>query len=746
MAMNKQRKSSNLINILSYDDAGNIVLRDYSQTIRYNWNGTIHAFTGPLSISSIAAAVTDTDRFLVSDGGVLKYRTGAEVLSDIGAIGGSGATGQVAYWNGTNSQTGSNNLFSDAANARLGIGTNAPARALDVSGEFQVRQSAAIGTNGTTHTFAIGALSTDSNYVFQAAKTTNDSYLGVSNQGFSFGSRTLKLGFNNSATIASIQGTRLNVADDVSIQMQAGGGNLLLGLRTDSGQKFQVQGTSFFSSNIALGSTAAIATRGISNRLPLTGGTIVVGYELESQIASSVTGEARGFSTFITQQTTGNLSGLVHYWASSQSTFGGTVTNQYGYFADSSIIGASNNFGFYGNIPSGTGRWNLYMAGTADNYLAGSLNIGIATPATSAILQMNSTTRGFLPPRLTTAQRDAITSPATGLQIYNTSTNANNYYDGTAWVAPGGGGGTTIYSGDGTLAGDRTVTMNGNSLQFTGSDYITRVFSTGRLSINRASSPLGLLHIQKPANNTEAHIFLSTPFPSTTPTSIVFQNNDFTSTGIGTGTFSWNTNGNTFNISNALTINSGNLNLSSGNVQVPQNFGYYFGFGEYIKHSSATFSIDFFTNAGTQRMRLTNAGRLLLGTTTESTYLLDVNGTARVNTSLQLGGGQMTLSYSSPNAVISWSSAGWNLVFGNSSGTNIARFTANDINISDLGSFTSNNSSILTLASTTKGFLPPRMTTTQKNAIGSPAAGLVVYDTDTNKLCCYNGTSWNDLF
>jgi hypothetical protein len=57
-----------------------------------------------------------------------------------------------------------------------------------------------------------------------------------------------------------------------------------------------------------------------------------------------------------------------------------------------------------------------------------------------------------------------------------------------------------------------------------------------------------------------------------------------------------------------------------------------------------------------------------------------------------------------------------------------------------------NSSSILDVASTTKGFLPPRMTTTQKNAISSPASGLMVYDTDTNKLCCYNGTSWNDLF
>ena len=48
--------------------------------------------------------------------------------------------------------------------------------------------------------------------------------------------------------------------------------------------------------------------------------------------------------------------------------------------------------------------------------------------------------------------------------------------------------------------------------------------------------------------------------------------------------------------------------------------------------------------------------------------------------------------------------------------------------------------------STTTGILPPRMTTTQKNAIATPAAGLVVYDTTTNKLCCYNGSTWNDLF
>jgi hypothetical protein len=54
-------------------------------------------------------------------------------------------------------------------------------------------------------------------------------------------------------------------------------------------------------------------------------------------------------------------------------------------------------------------------------------------------------------------------------------------------------------------------------------------------------------------------------------------------------------------------------------------------------------------------------------------------------------------------------------------------------------------SASLVCGGTTQGFLPPRMTTTQKNAI-TAVAGLVVYDSTTNKLCCYNGSTWNDLF
>ena len=55
---------------------------------------------------------------------------------------------------------------------------------------------------------------------------------------------------------------------------------------------------------------------------------------------------------------------------------------------------------------------------------------------------------------------------------------------------------------------------------------------------------------------------------------------------------------------------------------------------------------------------------------------------------------------------------------------------------------TTNASAQLEVVSTTKGFLPPRMTTTQKNAIATPASGLQVYDTTLNQMSYYNGTSW----
>ncbi|CAB4160699.1 hypothetical protein UFOVP764_11 [uncultured Caudovirales phage] len=54
-------------------------------------------------------------------------------------------------------------------------------------------------------------------------------------------------------------------------------------------------------------------------------------------------------------------------------------------------------------------------------------------------------------------------------------------------------------------------------------------------------------------------------------------------------------------------------------------------------------------------------------------------------------------------------------------------------------------SAILDGQSTTQGVRFPNMTTAQKNAISSPAAGLVIFDTTLSKLCVYTGAAWQTV-
>lgn len=66
--------------------------------------------------------------------------------------------------------------------------------------------------------------------------------------------------------------------------------------------------------------------------------------------------------------------------------------------------------------------------------VSGQTGIGTASPDASAMLDVTSTTRGLLPPRMTTAQRDAIASPANGLILYNSTTSKLQVRAGGAWV------------------------------------------------------------------------------------------------------------------------------------------------------------------------------------------------------------------------------------------------------------------------------------------------------------------------
>jgi hypothetical protein len=61
-----------------------------------------------------------------------------------------------------------------------------------------------------------------------------------------------------------------------------------------------------------------------------------------------------------------------------------------------------------------------------------------------------------------------------------------------------------------------------------------------------------------------------------------------------------------------------------------------------------------------------------------------------------------------------------------------------------VGGSSANANAVLDVQSTTKAFMPPRMTTTQKTAISSPTAGMIVYDTTLGKLCVYT-TAWETV-
>lgn len=111
--------------------------------------------------------------------------------------------------------------------------------------------------------------------------------------------------------------------------------------------------------------------------------------------------------------------------------------------------GAATATRFTNTVTSGTASvGGKLTAGSAETTgaqsIGGSLAVGIVSAADSkAALDVVSTTKGFLPPRMTTVQRDAITSPTTGLIIFNTTTNAANIYNGSAWAGIGGGSFTT---------------------------------------------------------------------------------------------------------------------------------------------------------------------------------------------------------------------------------------------------------------------------------------------------------------
>lgn len=62
------------------------------------------------------------------------------------------------------------------------------------------------------------------------------------------------------------------------------------------------------------------------------------------------------------------------------------------------------------------------------------LGVGTTSPEASAMLEIQSTNKGFLAPRMTTIEKNTISSPATGLMVYDNDLGKFNYFDGSAWI------------------------------------------------------------------------------------------------------------------------------------------------------------------------------------------------------------------------------------------------------------------------------------------------------------------------
>jgi hypothetical protein len=247
MAMNRQRRTANINNVLTYDSVGNSTLIA---------NLTVEGLTGA---------------------GFVKADVNGLLSVDTTVITGTALSGQVAYFTGASTQAGSNNLFWDNNNARLGIGTNTPQSNIQISENkngitnLQISNTTAgtasqaglrLDSDASSGTMNIGKYSSTSNtYLSILAR---DGYLSNAN----FGDITLQ----NEVATGRIK-FAAGAASTPQMTLFSSGNLGIGGGLTDTTQRLQVTGTALitgattFNSNVSVGGTHRIIN---SNFLRLT--------------------------------------------------------------------------------------------------------------------------------------------------------------------------------------------------------------------------------------------------------------------------------------------------------------------------------------------------------------------------------------------------------------------------------------------------------------------------------------------
>jgi hypothetical protein len=345
-------------------------------------------------------------------------------------ITGTGASGQVAFWSGTGTQTGDSGLVWNNTFKTLGVGTPAliniginNAKTLTggiFSASYQALGQIQSDVTNTAFGFYSGIGGSSTLNISNINHFTADQGIFVSGAlvGIHTGFRV-----NNLSTGNDVRGISLGISSGANRwNLYASGtasnylaGNLLINTTTDAGFRLDVNGTARVQGALSV-NTATIGNLSNNGTLLVQASTLSEWFSV-GVIGSGVVGfnRAGGYTLhanaiFIARMNLGSLSASSHI-LSLQGVSGQT--------GDLLRIDATNS--------TTNGSTVLVKA-------SGSVIIGSPTEISSSILTLESTTRGFLPPRMTSAQRDAIASPATGLVVYNTTDNRLSVYNGTAWV------------------------------------------------------------------------------------------------------------------------------------------------------------------------------------------------------------------------------------------------------------------------------------------------------------------------
>jgi hypothetical protein len=210
-----------------------------------------------------------------------------------------------------------------------------------------------------------------------------------------------------------------------------------------------------------IGATGATGPTGITGQIGATGATGLTG--IAGQIGATGATGPTGITGQIGATGVTGPTGITGQIGATGATGPTGIAGQIGATGPTGItgqIGATGPTGLIGNgsAAGNTPYWNgtQWITNSSNIYNnGGNIGIGTSTPNSSATVEINSNNKGLLIPRMNMAQKNAITTPATGLLIFQTDgTNGFYYYNGTNWILLSSSTGgsnpqTLIYTADG---------------------------------------------------------------------------------------------------------------------------------------------------------------------------------------------------------------------------------------------------------------------------------------------------------